>query len=191
MTRHLGDPASLRPWRDDDADDLLTAFAGSGMVSQGADEVRDHAAAAAWIARNPWQPDGTAASLAIDVDGRAVGNVSLSGINRHHDTAWVSYWVAEARRGRGLATRATATIAAWALREGGLYRLELGHRLNNPESGRVARRAGFLREGTQREKLRYGDERFDVGTYARLASDPEPAVALLPLRVIPARADRP
>jgi RimJ/RimL family protein N-acetyltransferase len=42
-------------------------------------------------------------------------------------------------------------------------------------SCRVASAAGFLAEGIERQKLRYGAERFDVQTHARLASDPYPA----------------
>ncbi|OUE31259.1 hypothetical protein BFL35_05940 [Clavibacter michiganensis] len=52
----------------------------------------------------------------------------------------------------------------------------------NPASCRVATRAGFAAEGIERAKLRYGDERFDVETHARLATDPPPAV--LPLRLV-------
>lgn len=57
----------------------------------------------------------------------------------------------------------------------GLERLELGHRLNNPASCRVATRAGFLAEGIERQKLRYGTQRFDVELHARLRTDPAPA----------------
>ncbi|WP_440697198.1 GNAT family N-acetyltransferase [Clavibacter nebraskensis] len=51
--------------------------------------------------------------------------------------------------------------------------------MNNPASCRVARRAGFIAEGIERAKLRYGDERFDVETHARLATDPPSAVVPL------------
>lgn len=54
----------------------------------------------------------------------------------------------------------------------GRCELELGHRTNNPASCVVARRARFLVEGLERQKLRYGDERFDVELHARLATDP-------------------
>jgi hypothetical protein len=40
---------------------------------------------------------------------------------------------------------------------------------------RVATSAGFLVEGLERQKLKYGDERFDVELHSRLATDPEPA----------------
>ena len=87
-----------------------------------------------------------------------------------------------AERGRGLASRALATAAAWAFDEVGLFRLELGHRVNNPPSCRVANAAGFIPEGIERAKLRYGDARFDVATHARLRTDPTPAIATVSVR---------
>ena len=82
--------------------------------------------------------------------------------------------------------RAAATVANRALRPGeeggfGLERLELGHRVNNPASGAVARAAGFVHEGTERAKFLIDGERIDVLTYGRLRSDPFPATAHLPL----------
>lgn len=62
----------------------------------------------------------------------------------------------------------------------GLDRLELGHRMNNPASGAVARAAGFVQEGTERGKFLIDGERVDVLTYGRLRSDPGPAVPGLP-----------
>ena len=177
--------ATLRPWQPEDAPDVLAAFDGDGMWSQGVERVTSVDDAVRWIEAHPWEPAGSRAALAIVVDGRAVGNVLLSSIDRRHGCAWVSYWVAEPFRGRGLASRAAATLATWALTEGGLDRLELGHRSNNPGSGRVAVAAGFVREGVQRAKLRYGDERFDVDAYARLATDPVPTAPSLPMHVPP------
>ena len=78
----------------------------------------------------------------------------------------------EAVRGRGWTTRAAATVAEWALDHAGLERLELGHRVNNPASGAVARAAGFRKEGTQRGKFLIAGERVDVDTYGRLRTDP-------------------
>ncbi|WP_375432404.1 GNAT family N-acetyltransferase [uncultured Friedmanniella sp.] len=83
---------------------------------------------------------------------------------------------------RGLATQGLTTLAHWTFHDIGLFRLELGHRVNNPSSCAVATRAGFAAEGVQRSKLRYGEERFDVEIHARLATDPAPAAALLPYR---------
>lgn len=65
----------------------------------------------------------------------------------------------------------------------GLYRLELGHRVNNPASGRIAIAAGFVQEGREREKLRYGNERFDTLAYGRLATDPIPLAPNVTLQI--------
>ncbi|SEB46213.1 Acetyltransferase (GNAT) domain-containing protein [Paramicrobacterium humi] len=120
-------------------------------------------------------------NLAIAEDDVPVGNVGLSNIEYSHGTAWAYYWLAEGARGRGLATRALASIAQWAFTEQALHRLELGHRVNNPASCGVATRAGFATEGVEREKLRYGTERFDVERHARLATDAAPQIE--PIRV--------
>lgn len=175
-------PVELRPWRSDDADALLDAAAGSPDLDtqlpvaelttrRGAEQVIAESLGCGDHWRN-W---------AVVVAGTAVGSVGLSHIEHRHDTAWTSYWLAVPARGRGLAHRALASVAGWAFTEAGLFRLELGHRVNNPASCAVARRAGFAAEGVERAKLRYGDQRFDVETHARLAIDPVPDVAPLPV----------
>jgi RimJ/RimL family protein N-acetyltransferase len=192
-------PASVRPWRSSDAPVLLAASADPELARQfGGVRFDDVAAAEAFIGAT-YRFDGHARYWAIvadvvDVaDGRAgsdgagsggagarvVGCVGVTAIEHTHGTAWVSYWLTPEARGRGLATRALAAAAedAFAL---GLHRLELGHRTNNPASCAVATRAGFRAEGVEREKLRYGDDRFDVETHARLATDPTPDTVPLP-----------
>lgn len=101
----------------------------------------------------------------------------------HHSTAWMSYWLAPVARGQGLASRALDTLSRSRFADG-FHRLELGARANNPASIGVAERAGYLREGVERERLRYLDEqgraeRFDVVRFARLATDPQRGLAPL------------
>ncbi|WP_445443037.1 GNAT family N-acetyltransferase [Clavibacter sp. km1a] len=170
----------LRPWIASDADALRAAFLStSDLVAQlGGADLATVAAADAHIA-GPLASDDAHRIWAIVDDGVAVGSVGVSAIDRRHDTAWLHYWLAAAGRGRGLATRALAAAAGWAFADG-LFRLELGHRVNNPASCRVATRAGFAQEGIERAKLRYGDARFDVETHARLATDPPPIATPLP-----------
>jgi RimJ/RimL family protein N-acetyltransferase len=74
-----------------------------------------------------------------------------------------------------VATAAVRAVAGWAFQDVGLFRLELGHRTNNPASCRVAVGAGFVVEGLERGKLRYDGVRYDVELHARLATDPPPA----------------
>ncbi len=174
----------LRRWDLRDAPALQAALAASPDLAVqlgGGTDPRDLEACERLIAAqlDSWGPAHFA--FAISVDRGAVGAVSLSHVEHVHDTAWVSYWLAASHRGRGLATQAVTTVAAWAFDTLGLFRLELGHRVNNPASCHVAARAGFVVEGTERRKLRYGTERFDVETHARLRSDPAPPAPVWPI----------
>jgi RimJ/RimL family protein N-acetyltransferase len=170
--------AHLRPWRTTDAAALRAAATDPEVSRQlGGAVFADDPAAEAFITTTLRFGPG-ARHWAVVLDGTAVGSVAVSAIERRHDTGWVSYWLAPEVRGRGLATAALVAAAADAFALG-LHRLELGHRTNNPASCAVATRAGFAPEGIEREKLRYGDRRYDVETHARLASDPEPAHAAL------------
>jgi RimJ/RimL family protein N-acetyltransferase len=169
----------LRSWRVSDAPalrdaylttpDLSTQLGGADLsTTEGARDFIERVLAGSESTRN-W---------AIVNEGIAVGNVGASAIERRHDTAWMYYWLASSSRGLGLAARALSSVADWAFTEG-LYRLELGHRLNNPASCRVATRAGFVAEGIEREKLKYGEERFDVELHARLGANAAPAIERL------------
>lgn len=104
--------------------------------------------------------------------------VTVDEVNR---SGWFWYWMTRSERGRGWTSRAAATVADWALAERGLERLELGHRVNNPASGGVARAAGFVKEGTERGKFPVDGQRIYVDTYGRLRSDPSPTIAAIPM----------
>ncbi|MFE0142441.1 GNAT family N-acetyltransferase [[Kitasatospora] papulosa] len=163
----------LRPWRPDDAPAVLRAFVPEEMARQAGRSVTTATEALDWVAaRDEERAAGTAYTWAVVSGDVPLGSVAVAAVNHVHDTGWVSYWTVESARGRGVALTGVRALARWAFGELGLYRLELGHRTNNPASCRVARRAGFAVEGVDRQKLRYGDERFDVERHARLATDP-------------------
>ncbi|MGB3257667.1 MAG: GNAT family protein [Ornithinimicrobium sp.] len=171
----------VRPWRPDDAVSLLTAFASDDLDSQGGPLATEQEAVR-WI--EGWQSGrdaGRAAAFAIAVDDVPVGGVALSVVERRNDTAQVTYWLAEFTRGLGLASRATAAVAAYGFEGLALFRLELEHRVNHPKSCQVATRAGFVAEGLERQKVRFDGERFDVEIHARLATDPTPEIDRLPI----------
>ncbi|AEV84243.1 acetyltransferase [Actinoplanes sp. SE50] len=167
------DQLLLRPWRDDDAPAVLAAFATPDMATQAGEPITDPAAARRWITH--WRNAGGAHPFAVAYAGRIVGHVAVSAVDRRHSVGWVSYWTTRADRGHGFGTAATAALAEWAFAELGLFRLELGHRVDNPGSCGVARGAGFLVEGRERAKLAYDGERYDVELHARLRTDPAPA----------------
>ena len=174
--------AALRPWRIDDAVDLQRAFVVSGDLAAqlGAVELSTLARCQNFIADNLATGTVSRQNFAITLHGIAVGNVGVGSMEHRHGTGWVYYWVSAEARGQGLATLALVSIADWAFTEQGLHRLELGHRTNNPASCRVAAKAGFATEGIERQKLKYGTERFDVETHARLRTDAPPPLSPLP-----------
>ncbi|WP_239590350.1 GNAT family N-acetyltransferase [Streptomyces aureoverticillatus] len=173
----------LRQWAASDAAAVLAAFADPLMRGQSSEPVDSPDIAERWIADRLAQwAAGSAFAFAVvdgtDVsaggNGTVLGQVSVGAVDRRHSVGWVSYWTTGSARGRGIASEACRALADWAFQDAGLFRLELGHRLNNPASCGVARAAGFAVEGRQRQKLEYDGTRYDVELHARLATDPEP-----------------
>lgn len=175
-------PENLRPLRADarDAQAVLAAFrSAADMARQG--DVTDLTTAReqlTWLTAE----DRIATAVTTEEDWM-VGLVGIS-VDRANRAGWFFYWLHAEHRGQGLITRAARSVADRALAEGpegwGLARLELGHRRNNPASGAIARAAGFVHEGTEREKFLVDGRRIDVLTYGRLVSDPVPVGPRLP-----------
>lgn len=171
MTNRHGSEPVLRPLRTEDSPGVLDAFSSAAdMARQG--EVTTADEAAAYVAHLS-EPGASRRAFAVALEDRLVGlvGVMVDDVNRN---GWVWYWMHAAHRGRGWMSAAVATVADWALAGGGCERLELGHRVNNPVSGRVATAAGFVQEGRERAKFLVDGERIDVLTYGRLATDPSP-----------------
>lgn len=166
----------LRPWQIEDADRVEQAFGDPAMSTQTDMSIHDRASATRWIERNieAWDNADWYSWAAVD-DDLVVGSAMLSSLNRRHEIGWVSYWTCPDARGQGVASSAVRALSDWAFEDLGLFRLELGHRVNNPASRRVAQAAGYTAEGLERKKLRYGSHRFDVELHARLATDPQPS----------------
>ncbi|ADD44053.1 GCN5-related N-acetyltransferase [Stackebrandtia nassauensis DSM 44728] len=175
MPFHAGESLVLRPWFESDVEAVLAAFVTPDMDQQWRQPVRTLTVAREWLAwavalHNRESGYGFAVCGTDDVP---VGNIAVTNIN-HHDCGWISYWTSARVRGRGIAPDALRGLLPWLHDELRLHRLELGYRSNNPGSGRVAHKAGFLPEGRQRDKLCYDGKRYDVERCARLSNDPRP-----------------
>lgn len=171
-----GGTLALRPWAERDAGAVVAVFASprAGEMARQADQPVDSAEdAVRWVARRQreWAAGTAYAFAVVDGEGAPLGNVAVGAVNRTHATGWVSYWTVPGARGRNVATYGCRALSRWAFDELGLFRLELGHRVNNPASCGVARGAGFAVEGIQRQKLAYDGVRHDVELHARLATD--------------------
>ncbi|MDT0377813.1 GNAT family protein [Streptomyces sp. DSM 42041] len=174
----------LRPWQPSDVRAVLGAFEEPVMQRQADAPLTSTEAAEQWLCRRRKQwLDGAAYSFAVtDGEDMALGGATVSNLNLEHSTGWISYWTTSAARGRRVASQGCRALVEWCFAELALFRLELGHRTDNPASCRVALAAGFAVEGLQRGKLVYDGVRHDVETHARLATDTPPREAPGPHR---------
>ncbi|HHU37985.1 MAG TPA: GNAT family N-acetyltransferase [Propionibacterium sp.] len=166
----------LRPWHPEDAQEMFDA-ASDPEIARQLPPFETEADARAYIAKSAGSDDVVAYAISDDSE-KVLGGV-MARLNRPMRTAWVSYWLVAEARGKGLASRATVALANRLFDED-VHRLELGHRLNNPDSRKVADRAGFIQEGIMREELEYDGVRYDTALMSRLASDPVPDTEPLP-----------
>lgn len=177
-----GPRLALRRWSERDTRAVLGAFGDPEMRQQTAEPIDAPAAARRWLEQ--WEERwaaGTAYSFAVvrtphgaTGDDTVLGSVTVGPIDRVHATGWVAYWTTRSARGQGVATAGCRSLARWAFDTLDLFRLELGHRVNNPASCRVAHASGFRVEGLQRQKLCYDGVRYDTELHARLVTDPAP-----------------
>jgi RimJ/RimL family protein N-acetyltransferase len=170
---------SLRPWRADDAAELVDALDGDDEVARWLDSIPQPYTAAdanAWLSqtRHAWS-DGAGCPFAV-VDaatGRLLGGIGLRWNDRVNQVGEVGYWARRDARGRGVTTRAVRLVADWALRFAGCERLVLRADTLNIPSQRVAERAGFVREGIERS-ARFSPRqrrRVDFVVYSLLPDD--------------------
>jgi RimJ/RimL family protein N-acetyltransferase len=118
---------------------------------------------------------GTALTFAIADPGDTwVGSIDLRLHDPEATTAEVGYLVAPGARGRGLASAALRTLAAWGFDTFGLHRVVWRAEVGNEASRRVAEKAGFQVEGIQRGGMpaRDGDGFRDAWVGGLLATDP-------------------
>lgn len=178
---------TLRPWTSDDAADLMAARrADPDLDRQFGDAPQSLGDYEEFIANELTVEPGQEISLAIDVDGRAIGCVGVA-CERGDDPAdgdrraWVHYWTAPEHRGSGLASRACASLVTYAFSEMGVTRVELGHRADNVASRRVALKSGFTPSDDGVPAPRNSRERFAVESHQRHASDPAPDLRPIPI----------
>ena len=134
------------------------------------DEARRKTAAATL----EWRRGRAARFVMVDVaSGEGAGVIGVLRMGPP-GTGLVGYGVRPAFRGRGFTTRALRLVSRWALEEAGLGRLELGHKVGNEASGRVAAKAGFKAEGRLSGRLPNPDGTWSDEIYYSLTRDAEP-----------------
>jgi RimJ/RimL family protein N-acetyltransferase len=135
----------LRPTRGSDADRAFEIQADrevTRMLSL-ASFPPDQQEIARWFAdhEREWLA-GEAYRFAVDLEGRMIGMVDIDGIIEREGT--LGYWLDRAAWGRGYAFEAAHAVTRFALEDVGLTRLRAGHADDNPASGRILTKLGFI-----------------------------------------------
>ncbi|MGA8118118.1 MAG: GNAT family N-acetyltransferase [Actinocatenispora sp.] len=122
-------------------------------------------------AANLWR-DGDGAIFAFeDEDGRYLGNLMLRLDQWPARLAEVGYSVAPWARGRGVASSALREVCRWAFGSLAVDRVEWRAFVTNAASRRVAEKAGFRIEGTERGRQMHRGNPVDTWYGALLAED--------------------
>lgn len=174
---------TLRPWSIDDAGFMAEAFVDPAirryngahdrfgrpaplLSIEDAEAITEEFASSwrAFAATEP--PSGVAFAITDAASGRLVGCCGVDDWSKA-DVAQFGYWIGPSARRRGYATRAVVLLTRW-LFEHGAARAFLTVEADNEASAAVARRAGFVYEGTMRAHGVWQGERCDVMWFAAL-----------------------
>jgi len=115
---------------------------------------------------------GTSVPLAVRVDGRLAGQVTVDNIVRGAlRSGFLGYWLDGRVAGRGMGSLAVALACDHAFSAVGLHRLQADIRPENEPSRRLVEGLGFSREGLLRRYLDIDGQWRDHVAYALLAED--------------------
>ena len=102
-----------------------------------------------WIALHDrfWDEEGRASFAFCDAkSGELLGSMTLGEVDLASGSAVAGYWAAAWARNRGATTRALTVACHWGFDVLGLQQVKLMTLPGNSASGRVAEKAGFVRE---------------------------------------------
>ena len=104
----------------------------------------------------------------IEVNGAAAGGIGIRiGTDVHRQTAELGYWLSQEFWGRGIMTEAVAAFTDFCFEEFQLRRIYAEPFANNPASGRVLEKAGFIFEGRLKNNVLKDGKLLDSLLYAR------------------------
>jgi ribosomal-protein-serine acetyltransferase len=162
----------IRPYELEDVDALFEAALESTVDVHPwlpwchPDYARDEAEA--WIALQveAWRQRTEFQFVITSPAGLFLGGCGLNAINSEHKFANLGYWVRSSAAGAGVATAATELTRDWAFENTELERLEILVATPNAASVRVPEKAGAVREGVLRARLRVHDRAYDAFVYS-------------------------
>ena len=112
-------------------------------------------------------------AITLKDTGEVIGTIAAPTVKERTETVEVTYAIGEKWWGKGIAAEALKKVMEFLFDRVGVNRIEAGHDLNNPNSGKVMEKAGMRREGVLRQAGRNNQGLFDLVFYAMLKQDHE------------------
>lgn len=107
----------------------------------------------------------------IWLDGTLVGGVMFARFHAASGVCELGCWLEPAAQGRGLVTRASRQLIAWAFTVRGMHRIEWRASAGNVRSINVARRLGMSLDGVLRQAVTWRGQRHDLEIWSLLADE--------------------
>jgi RimJ/RimL family protein N-acetyltransferase len=170
-----GERVLLRPWHDEDAEALFA------LVQQSREHIRqwltwpdeyhtvDDARAYVRTEAARWASRDNFAMGLFDHEAHLLGSVGLHPRNWRVPSFEIGYWITTAYEGRGYITEGVRLVTSFAFERLGAQRLFIQCDALNERSANVARRCGYVLEGTLRSEHREPDGRLrDTMMFSRV-----------------------
>ena len=166
----------LRPFRAEDAKAMYDNWASSPEVTkflswpayQSIDDA--HAILKIWL-EEYGHPEFYQWAIVLKELGEPIGSISVVNQDSRVDMAEIGYCIGKPWWGRGLMPEALEAVKKFLFAEVGMQRIEAGHDPENPASGAVIRKCGFVYEGTFRRRIRSNRGITDVAWYSLLKDE--------------------
>lgn len=117
------------------------------------------------------QADRRAAGLGLFVEDQLAGGCNLVDWNPAHATVELGVWATTATEGRGLMRTASAAAIRYARGSLRAERVEWRAAVENDRSRALAKRLGFVEEGTARSAEVHSGHRIDLVRYSLVQSE--------------------
>jgi len=108
-------------------------------------------------------------TFAIEIDGQAVGSISINEIKQEHK-AEIGYWLGEKYQGKGIMTQVIKEMTRYGFRKLKLRRIYAQVFLFNKRSMRVLEKNGYKFEGMLKKEARKDNKFLDCCVFAKTRS---------------------
>jgi RimJ/RimL family protein N-acetyltransferase/nitroimidazol reductase NimA-like FMN-containing flavoprotein (pyridoxamine 5'-phosphate oxidase superfamily) len=178
----------LRPFRESDAEAMYRNWASDPGVTrymtwQAHESIEATRGICALWEKESQRQDFYQWAIVLKESDEPIGSISVVRINEKYAWAELGYCIGRAWWGQGITAEALRAVIKYLLRDVGFRQVIAEHDVNNPNSGKVMRKAGMKQEGVLRRcGSNNTDPCCDLAVYSILAEElEEPSPAFRPL----------